>query len=51
MLITVDRDEDMPGVIAQIQVIHALRGYGPIRPPIIRETPWCRTLWPNPKYL
>jgi hypothetical protein len=55
MLIQVDRDEDMPGVIAQLQIINQLRGWGPdgTRPITerFRGAPWCRTIIPNERYL
>lgn len=49
MIVTIERDEDMPGVQAQLDVIEALRRWH--RPLRHCDGPWIEVRWANPRYL
>ena len=50
-VIIIERDEDIPGVEAQFDVIDTLRRMiTPLRS-FICDTPWIEVRWPNPRYL
>lgn len=51
MVIIIQRDEDMPGVQAQLDVIEMLRANTRRVRTFISDTPWVKVVWPNPRYL
>jgi hypothetical protein len=51
MVIIIDREEDLPGVEAQLAVIDALRESTRRLRRFISDTPWVQVRWPNPRYL
>jgi hypothetical protein len=51
MVIIIERDEDLAGVQAQLDVITALRESTRRLRSYIADTPWVVVRWPNPRYL
>jgi hypothetical protein len=51
MVIIIERDGDVAGVNAQLDVIDALRSITTPMRALVYDTPWVQVRWANPRYL
>ena len=51
MILNFRTDQEHDDLLSLMRVINLLRNDSHLHRPIVDDTPWCRVVKPNPKYL